>query len=113
MGVGERLDTFNDLFLTCLDQHTPLKTIKLKHKLHPCVSGEIKQRIIAGNKLHKKARRSKCPDDWSAFKALRNEVKNLIRMAEIEWFNYDINVNKGGAGSISKVIRKALSNKPN
>ena len=57
MGVYEKVDKFNDLFLNCLGQHAPIISFKLKHKSHLCFNGEIKQRIIARKKLHRKARR--------------------------------------------------------
>ena len=110
-GVDEKVDNFNVLFLTCLDQHVPVKSVKLEHKSHPCVNGEIKQRIIAKNKSHRKARRSKSPhDDWSAFKPLRQEINYLIRTAEaVQRFSNDINVKQGTSALIWKVIRKAIS----
>ena len=30
--VDDRVNAFNDLFLTCVDNHAPVKTLKLKHK---------------------------------------------------------------------------------
>lgn len=57
MGVYEKVDKFNDLFLNCLGQHAPIVSFKLKHKSHLCFNGEIKQRIIARKTLHRKARR--------------------------------------------------------
>ena len=33
--ADEQLDAFNDLFVTCLKHHAPLKTIQLKRKPNP------------------------------------------------------------------------------
>ena len=40
--VDEKLDAFNDLFLTCLNAHAPVKTVKLKRKPNPFITDDIK-----------------------------------------------------------------------
>ena len=35
--VDDRVNAFNDLFLTCLDNHAPIKTLKLKCKSNPSI----------------------------------------------------------------------------
>ena len=61
--VDDRVDVFNDLFLTCLDNHTPIKTLKLKRKSNPSITAEIRERINTRNKLHKRARKSGSHED--------------------------------------------------
>lgn len=38
--VDGKVNAFNDLFLTCLDNHAPIKTVKLKHKPNPSITSE-------------------------------------------------------------------------
>jgi len=40
--VDEKLDAFNDLFLTCLNAHAPVKTVKPKRKSNPFITDDIK-----------------------------------------------------------------------
>ena len=54
--VEDKVDAFNDLFLKCLDNHAPIKTLKLKRKSNPSITAEIRERINTRNKLHKRAR---------------------------------------------------------
>ena len=35
-----KVNAFNDLFLTCLDNHAPIKTVKLKRKPNPSITSE-------------------------------------------------------------------------
>ena len=56
--VGEKLNAFNDLFLTFLDSHTPVRTTKIKRKLGPFITGGKKKLISKRNSLERSARRS-------------------------------------------------------
>ena len=47
--VGDRVNAFKDLFLTCVDNHAPIKTLKLKGKSNPSITPEIKERIRTRN----------------------------------------------------------------
>ena len=51
--VDDRVDVFNDLFLTCLDNHAPIKTLKLKRKSWS-FPGKIKlyRENLAGKELY-------------------------------------------------------------
>ena len=44
--VDEKVDAFNDLYLTCLNSHAPIKTVKLRRKPNPAINAEIKDLII-------------------------------------------------------------------
>ena len=55
----EQLDAFNDLFVTCLDQHAPLKPWRLRRRPNPVINEEIKDLITSRNDLLKKYRRER------------------------------------------------------
>ena len=78
----EQLDAFNDLFVTCLDQHAPIKTLTLRRRPNPVINEEIKDLITSRNDLLKKYRKSGSLCDWNAFQDLRREIKLKIRQAE-------------------------------
>ena len=52
--VEEQLDVFNDLFVTCLDQHAPIKTLMLRRRPNPVINEEIIDLITSRNDLLKK-----------------------------------------------------------
>ena len=41
--IDSQVETFNSLFLDVLDQHAPIKRIKIKSRSNPFVTPEIKQ----------------------------------------------------------------------
>ena len=83
--LDAKVDGFNDLFLTCLNDHAPVKTVKLKRKSCPFITEDIKQLIVTRNNLHKIARQSGSLSNWNAFKRLWCNVKLALRRAEIEY----------------------------
>ena len=87
--------------------------ISLASKFNSSITKDIKQLIHVRNRLHKRARQTKSPDDWTSFKISKQETKQAIRKAEIKYFNNEVLSNKGSRGSIWKVIRRALPSKPN
>ncbi|XP_074635839.1 uncharacterized protein LOC141894176 [Acropora palmata] len=40
--VDNSLDAFNDLLLACLDDHAPIKTVKMRHKPNPFITEDIR-----------------------------------------------------------------------
>ena len=108
--VDDRVDAFNDLFLICLDNHAPIKTLKLKRKSNPSIA-EIRERINTRSKLHTWVRKSGSHEDWKAFADLRREIKQSIRHAEREYFTQKVITNKGNTYSLWKIIRPALPSK--
>ena len=82
--VDNRLNAFNDLLLACLDDHAPVKTVKIRHKPNPFITEDIRDLMKARDHLHKRARRTGTREDWEAFKELRNRVKFVLRKAERE-----------------------------
>ncbi|CAB4026419.1 Hypothetical predicted protein, partial [Paramuricea clavata] len=59
--VDDKLNAFNDFFLTCLDSHAPVKTII---KLNPFITEDIRKLIATWKNVHKKARISRLKEDW-------------------------------------------------
>ena len=92
--VDEKLDAFNDLFLTCLNAHAPVKTVKLKHKPNPFITDDIKDLMKTRDSMHRKAGMTGFVNDWQAFRDLKKKVKSILREAEIEYINEQICANK-------------------
>ena len=109
--VDNSLDAFNDLLLACLDDHAPIKTVKIRHKPNPFITEDIRDLMKVRDRLHKRARRTGMRKGWEVFKELRNRVKFVLRKAEREYYNQQIFENKNNSGAMWKTIRSALPNK--
>ena len=109
--VDNSLDAFNDLLLACLDDHAPIKTVKIRHKPNPFITADIRDLMKVRDRLHKRARETGMSEDWEVFKELRNRVKFVLRKAEREYYNQQIYENKNNSGAMWKTIRSALPNK--
>ena len=113
--VDGKLDAFNDLFLTCLDNHAPIKTVKLKCLQNPSITSEIEKLVKTWNRLHRRARKSGSEEDWQAFMTSTTEYKmkrKAIRQAERKYYNKQVMVNKDNSGSMWKTKLRALPSKP-
>ena len=67
---------------TKIDNMCPLKQRTVRDKNEPWLSNEIIEAIYDKDKAWKKAKKTKNPEDIITAKALRNEVKNMIRAAK-------------------------------
>ena len=85
--LDEKVDGFSDLFLACLNDHAPVKTIKVKRKSIPFITDDIRKMIAARNNLHRIAGQSRFLSDWNAFKQQRCKVKLALKKAETEYYN--------------------------
>ena len=54
--VNEKLLHFNKAFFRVLDNHAPIKKIKIKHRRCPFVNEEIKEKMAKRDQAHKIAR---------------------------------------------------------
>ena len=108
--VDEKLDVFNNLFLTCLNAHAPMKTVKLKLNRNLFITDDIKDLMKTRDSVHRKARRTGSVNDWQVFRDLKKEVQAILRKAEKEYFSEQICANKN-TGAIWKTIRRAVLKK--
>ena len=56
--LDEKVDGFNYLFLACLNDYAPIKTIKVKRKSILFITDDIRKMIATRNNLHRIARQS-------------------------------------------------------
>ena len=43
--VDDRLNAFNELFLACLENHAPLRTVKIRHKPNPFITRDVRHNL--------------------------------------------------------------------
>ena len=107
----DKLYAFDSLFNDILDEHAPVKTIKIRGRANACVTDEIRELMKTRDYWKAKARKSKDPLHWSAYKNFHREVKREIRMAEREFATEQIINNKNNTNSIWKAIRICIPKK--
>ncbi|XP_068692806.1 uncharacterized protein [Montipora foliosa] len=66
--IDSQVDTFNSLFLDVLDQHVPIKRIKIKSCSNPFVTPEIKQLMKTRDLWHKKAIQTNDKLSWNGYR---------------------------------------------
>ena len=74
----DQVDTFNCLFQDVLDEHIPIKRIKIKSKPNPFVSHEVRQLMNTRDKWHKSALKTNDRLHWNAYKFFHQEVKREL-----------------------------------
>ena len=109
--VEDKLNAFNLLFNDILDEHAPVKTVKIRGRMNPCVTFEIRELMKTRRNWNKTARRTKDPLAWSAYNNYCKEVKREIRLEERELVMEQIRNKKHNTNCIWKAIRKCIPNK--
>ena len=77
--VNTKLAMLNDVFLSTLERHAPVMTIKVRNRPCPYDPQEIKALMNARDQLHRKFQLSRDIMDWQAYKDARNSVKNTLK----------------------------------
>ena len=107
----DRVYAFNCLFLEALNDHAPIKRIKIKSKPNPFISPEIKQLMNTRDAWHKSAIKSGDKLHWNAYRFFRQEVKREIRFAEMEHVRSELRNTNGNTNSIWKIINRVIPKK--
>ena len=77
--VNEKLPHFNEAFFQVLDNHAPIKKIKIKRRRCPFINEEIKEKMAKRDQAHKIARETGALVDWQYYRDCRNDVKRVLR----------------------------------
>ncbi|CAB4045042.1 Hypothetical predicted protein, partial [Paramuricea clavata] len=107
-GVNQRLDNFNQKFLSVLDIHATIKTVKIKRRLCPFVDQEIVQLMKKRNALHKLARQTLQALDWDRYRSCRNQIKRKLRESERKFVYKRINDKNSNNNSLWKTVRECI-----
>ena len=81
---NRKLATFNDTFLSTLDAHAPVKSIRIRSRPCPYITPEIKDQMTLRDHLFRRYRQSRNADVWKAYKEARRSVKQLLKNAECD-----------------------------
>ena len=73
------------LLSSILDRMAPIKTYQVRKNYCPWLSNETKSLIYDRNLAQRKATESKCGEDWTRYKALRNRVNSRLKAEKYSW----------------------------
>lgn len=106
----DKLYAFSTLFNEILDNHAPVRTIKVRGRRNPCITEDIRELMKLRDSWRREARKNNDEEAWAMYKNLRNRVKSEIRSAEREFVNEQIQ-NKNNSNCIWKAIRFCIPKK--
>jgi hypothetical protein len=78
--VNSKLDNFNNILLTTLAVHAPVKITNIQNRSCPFITTDIKNQMSHRDQLHRRYKRRRDIDDWRAFKnaQFKNVFKNPL-----------------------------------
>jgi len=92
--VEEAVELFNDLLTDVFNRHAPFTTKRVKGKATPWIDREIRDCMDRRDKLLRRGRKYKDPNDWLLYKSLRNQCTNRLRAARKAYHHNLLNENK-------------------
>ena len=109
--VEDCLNAFHLLFNEILDQHAPIKTVKLRARSNPFITNEIREQMRLRDRWRKQARTTNDPIAWSTYRNLKREIKRELRIAQKAFVDQRIKDNPNDARSLWKTIRSCIPKK--
>ncbi|KAK0145188.1 hypothetical protein N1851_015920 [Merluccius polli] len=84
--INEAADFLHLKLLKVINQHAPLRKIRIKNRSNPWFSRELADALLARNKQWALARRSAASTDWLLFRILRNKCTALVRKSKTDYY---------------------------
>jgi hypothetical protein len=106
--INHHLGAFNNAFSSILNNHAPIKEIKIRNRSTPFVNEEIKQVMKKRDHRHRIFRQTRRLDDWSHFKNASNAAKSMLKEAEKSYARNQLQNCEGKPGAIWKVTNQYL-----
>ena len=92
-----------------LDILAPVKTIQIHTKYAAWLSDATKEMLKLRNEAQAKASQTKDPDDWRAFKNLRNTATARLRSEKKDWERQKLDAANQNPATIWKNVKSWLS----
>ena len=90
---------------TILDQMAPIKTFQVRVKYAPWMSASTKDLLKVRNKAHETAARTKHPEDWLAYKNLRNTATAKMRQEKKNLEEHKLNDTQHDPGTLWRNVK--------
>lgn len=107
----DKVNAFNILFNDVLDEHAPIKTVKIRGRPNPFVTCEIGDLMRSRDQWKNVAPKNKDSHAWSVYKNLCREVKHEIRTAEKKFIPEQVVSNKNSTNCLWRAIRFCIPKK--
>ena len=95
----------------CIDNHAPLVKKRIKERLCPWLSKELKQEMNLRDQLLRRALRTSTELDWSIYKRSRNRVNNLVKSNKAKYNKELLRDNADSADKFWSAIKKTYPTK--
>ena len=89
ISVNEAWASLRDTLQRCIDKHAPLTSKKVRGRLCPWLTPNVKKEMNLRDGLLRKARRTNQGGDWSSYKRQRNRVSGLVKKCKSR-YNRDL-----------------------
>ncbi|KAK3933313.1 RNA-directed DNA polymerase from mobile element jockey [Frankliniella fusca] len=110
--IDSKLNNFNDIMMSLMDKHAPVKTFVPQQCKQPWMVNDIRKLMKKRDKLREKFLKSNCPLDKENYRATRNKVKQVIRNAKARFYYSKFN-RPGNTKATWATIRSLNINAPN
>ena len=98
-------------FLSIVNKHAPLRTMRVRTRNSPWITSELKKRMHDRDILKIKASKSNDWNDWSLFKKQSNIVNSEIRLAKQAYYQHSFNKYTGDSKKTWQTINELTSRK--
>ena len=83
--LDKAVTLFSEKLTAILDEMAPVKKYQIRKKYAPWLSNNTKEKINERNLAQKKAVETNSPDDWRRFRAIRNQINNILKKEKEAW----------------------------
>ena len=96
----------------CIEKHAPVVKKRVKGRLCPWLTKELKREMNHRDKLLRRARLTKSELDWSIYKQQRNRVNNLVRNNKARYNKELLRENADSSEIFWSALKKVYPTKP-
>ena len=105
LSVNEAYNNLSSILLNVLNKHAPFVSKRIKGKVSPWLTGDVKQAMNNRDQLLRKAQKSNSDDDWNAYRRMKNFVTNLVTRAKRTFFKESLQESRSNPNKFWKIIK--------
>ena len=109
--INSALEKFNSILNRNIDKHAPVIKKRVKGRLCPWLTKDLKKELNHRDKLLRRARISKSDLDWSNYKHQRNRVNNLVRKNKAKYNKELLRENANSTEKFWSALKKVYPTK--
>ena len=112
--VDKQVNIFTDSFSKCLNTSAPLTTKKVKRPFAPWIDNDLRSLIHEKNNLHSAFKRDRNnPEIRDRYKDLKKQVKHSLLKTKADYFNKELENNRGNTNKIWNIIKELVPDSTN